>query len=59
MNVVKPCMYAIRIEGELSNRWSNWFDGLVISNEPNGDIVLTGWINDQAALLGVLSKLQA
>lgn len=51
-------MYEIRIEGELSNRWSDWFDGLLIRNEPNGDTVLTGWINDQAALLGVLSKLQ-
>lgn len=55
----KPCIYEIRIEGELSDRWSDWFDGLVIHNEPNGETVLKGWINDQAALLGMLNKLQA
>ena len=55
----KPCIYEIRVEGHLTDRWSDWFDGLAIHNEPNGETVLTGCINDQAALLGVLSKLQA
>lgn len=55
----KRFIYEIRVEGHLTDRWSDWFDGLVIRNEPTGETVLTGWINDQAALLGVLSKLQA
>ncbi len=55
----KRFIYEIRVEGHLTDRWADWFDGLVIRNEPNGETVLTGWINDQAALLGVLSKLQA
>ncbi len=55
----KRFIYEIRVEEHLTDRWADWFDGLVIRNEPNGETVLTGWINDQAALLGVLSKLQA
>ncbi len=55
----RPCVYEIRVEGHLTDRWSDWFDGLSIKNEPNGETVLTGCINDQAALLGVLTKLQA
>ena len=59
MKIDKPRIYEIRLEGELSDRWSDWFDGLSIHKEPNGETLLTGCINDQASLLGVLSKLQA
>jgi hypothetical protein len=55
----KPCTYEIRVEGQLSGRWSDWFDGLAIRNETDGVTVLIGCLSDQAALLGVLSKLQA
>ncbi len=55
----KPTIYEIRVEGHLTDRWSDWFDGLAIRNEPNGDTILSGLMSDQAALLGVLSKLQA
>ena len=52
-----PHVYEIRIEGHLADRWSAWFDGLMICNEPNGETSLTGLLTDQAALYGVLSKL--
>lgn len=55
----KTYIYEIRVEGHLTDRWSDWFDGLAIRNEPNGETTLIGLIRDQAALLGVLSKLQA
>ncbi len=55
----KQYFYEIRVEGQLTDRWSDWFDGLAIRNEPDGDTTLSGLISDQAALLGVLSKLQA
>ncbi len=55
----KPYIYEIRVEGHLTDRWSDWFDGLAIRNEPNGEATLVGLICDQAALLGVLSKIQA
>ncbi len=55
----KSSFYEIRVEGIITDRWSDWFDGLAIRNEPDGDTILSGFIRDQAALLGVLSKLQA
>ncbi len=55
----KPFFYEIRVEGHLTDRWSDWFDGLAIRNEPNGETTLTGLISDQAALLGLLNKIQA
>lgn len=55
----KPFIYEIRVEGHLTDRWSDWFDGLTIRNDNNGETTITGLISDQAALLGVLSKIQA
>jgi hypothetical protein len=50
--------YTIRVRGHLDHSWSDWFDGLVIHNEANGDAVLVGLIADQAALHGVLAKIR-
>jgi hypothetical protein len=55
----KPSLYEIRIEGHLTDRWSDWFEGLNIHNDPDGGTTLSGALIDQAALLGVLGKLQA
>ncbi len=55
----KPYVYEIRVEGHLTDRWSDWFNGLAIRNEPNGETILVGLICDQAALYGVLSKIHA
>ena len=52
-----PCVYETRLEGHLPDRWSDWFDGMAICNEPNGQTLLTGLVTDQAALYGVLSKI--
>jgi hypothetical protein len=52
-------VYIIRVEGHLTERWSDWFGGLALRNEPDGVTVLAGHICDQAALLGVLGKLHA
>jgi hypothetical protein len=55
----KPSFYEIRVEGHLSDRWSDWFDGLAILNDPNGETILSGSFVDQAALFGTLTKIQA
>jgi hypothetical protein len=55
----KSCIYVIRVEGHLTVRWSDWFEGLTIHNEPNGETTLSGPLSDQAALFGVLNKIQA
>ena len=50
--------YAIRIKGHLTPQWADWFDGLVIRNQADGEAVLTGAIVDQAALFGILIKIR-
>ncbi len=55
----KPSLYEIRVEGHLSDRWSDWFDGLAIHNDPHGETILSGLFVDQASLLGALTKIQA
>ena len=50
-------LYEIRIEGHLGNRWGDWFDGLTIHNNPDGQTVLSGLLFDQAALFGVLARI--
>jgi hypothetical protein len=55
----RPIVYEIRIEGHLADRWSDWFEGLAIRNDPNGETILSGRIIDQSALFGVLNKIHA
>ncbi len=55
----KPFIYEIRVEGNLPDRWSDWFDGLAILNDSSGETKLSGPLADQAALLGVRNKIQA
>jgi hypothetical protein len=52
-----PRIYEIRVEGHLADRWSDWFDGLAIRNDLNGETILSGPITDQAALFGMLAKI--
>lgn len=48
--------YEIKVRGKLISNWSDWFENLSISNL-NGITVLSGYIADQSALQGILSKL--
>ncbi len=50
-------MYEIHVEGHLPDRWSDWFDGLAIRTDFNGETTLSGLLTDQAALFGVLAKI--
>ncbi len=54
-----PCAYEIRIEGHLTDQWSDWFNGLVINFADDGKTTLYGTLADQSALLGVLNKIHA
>jgi hypothetical protein len=54
----EPLLYEIRIKGHLDDRWSDWFDGLTITLEEDGNTLLTGPVIDQAALHGLLKKLR-
>ena len=51
-------VYEIRIKGHLGSQWTDWFEGLTITLENNGDTLLTGLVTDQAALYGLLKKVR-
>ena len=54
----QPMVYQIRIMGHLGREWTDWFGGLTITLEDNGDTILTGPVTDQAALHGLLKKVR-
>ena len=54
----QPVIYQIRLKGHLGRRWTDWFDGLTITLEDNGETLLTGPVVDQAALHGLLKKVR-
>ncbi|MCL6604443.1 MAG: hypothetical protein K6T94_16395 [Paenibacillus sp.] len=51
-------IYQIRIKGHLGPRWTDWFGGLTLTLEDNGDTLITGPVADQAALHGLLKKVR-
>ncbi len=54
----EPQVYAIRVQGHLGREWTEWFEGLAITLDDNGDTLLTGPVVDQAALHGLLKKVR-
>jgi hypothetical protein len=54
----QPAIYEIRIKGHLGHRWADWFEGLTITLEDNGNTLFTGPVVDQAALHGLLKKVR-
>ncbi len=57
-NPCQPVVYQIRIKGHLGQPWTDWFEGLTITLEDNGDTLLSGPVIDQAALYGLLKKVR-
>ena len=54
----QPMIYQIRVKGHLGQQWMDWFEGLTITLEEDGDTLLTGPVVDQAALHGLLKKVR-
>jgi len=54
----RPMAYQIRLRGHLGAEWTDWFEGLTITLEEDGDTLLTGPVVDQAALHGLLRKVR-
>ncbi len=56
-----PAAYRITLQGIVSQRWADWFDGFTMacSTQPDGSprTCLSGTAADQAALLGILQQL--
>ena len=49
--------YEIRVKGQLDESWSDWLEGLDVNLIDKGEMILSGYIRDQAALMGTLNKL--
>jgi hypothetical protein len=49
-------IYQIRIKGHLDSQWSDWFEGMPITLEENGETLLTGFVADHAGLHGLLKN---
>jgi hypothetical protein len=54
----QPTVYQIRIKSHLGREWTDWFGGMTITLEDNGETLLTGPVIDQAALYGLLKKVR-
>jgi hypothetical protein len=48
----------IRVRGHLSCQWADWFGGLEIENQPDGEAMLSGTLPDHAALYGVMNRMR-
>ena len=51
-------VYQIRIKGHLGSQWADWFGGLTLTREDNGETLITGPVADQAALHGLLKRVR-
>jgi hypothetical protein len=47
----------IHVKGQLNSQWSEWLEGLEVKLLEDGEMILFGPIVDQAALMGILNKL--
>ena len=54
----QPVIYQIRVKGHLGCQWTEWFGGMTITLEDNGETLLTGPLVDQAAVHGLLKKVR-
>ena len=50
--------YEVRVQGELGPGWDDWFGRPAVTREADGVTVLICALPDQAALYGLLRKLQ-
>ncbi len=57
-NASQPVVYQIRLKGHLGSQWIDWFEGLTITLEEDGNTLLTGPVIDQSALHGLLKKVR-
>jgi len=51
-------IYSIRVEGGLTAEWTDWFEGLTITRVGESETLISGPINDQSALFGLLKKIR-
>lgn len=50
--------YEICLMGHLDAHWAAWFDGLTVAHQGDGTTVISGLVDDQAALHGLLQRVR-
>jgi hypothetical protein len=58
-NAARCSHYHIRVKGMLDQRWADWLDGFAMTAREDGQTLLTGEVQDQSALHGILSRLNS
>jgi hypothetical protein len=53
----KLTIYHIRVNGHFDAMWTEWFEGLTITNLESGEALISGPLADQAALQGLLNQI--
>lgn len=48
----------IRIAGHIDPSWADWLDGFTLTHLPGGQTLLSGEVQDQAGLYGLIAKLR-
>jgi hypothetical protein len=51
-------IYEILVKGHLDANRSGWFEGMQLTNQPDGTTRLTGAVIDQSALFGLLNRIR-
>ena len=54
----EAAVYRITVRGSLDQSWADWFDGLTVAAQPNGETRIFGLVADQVALHGVLARIR-
>jgi len=57
MSTLSAGFFEIHVKGHLDDSWSDWLEGLDVKLLDGGEMILFGYIGDQAALMGTLNKL--
>ena len=55
----KTYFYEIFVEGCIPDSYANWFEGMSVHFENESKTTSIGNLADQAALIGVLNKIQS
>jgi hypothetical protein len=53
-----PALYQLRVDGHLDPHWSAHLDDLALGLEDDGTTTLTGVVQDQSQLHGLLTKVR-
>ncbi len=51
-------MIRMKVRGALGKDWSEWFGGLRLSHDENGDTLVVGQVDDDAAVYGMIARVR-